>query len=201
MMEAAILAAERPADASIEILAGVLKEILVGAAAGCGVPLVRDGYSLAGGEARRSVSEAIRTRATSSSGAAGCGVPLGVNVESVSIFREEIDAAHNLFRILQVGGRQRRSAGRGRGYAQVHGCMRSGRRSACAQAVWLCAVSTRKCLRAVWLCAACVCAVGLQEDVYLSTTECMLQYDVCARCVPSYVCVQHACGGRSFVRA
>ena len=56
MMEAAILAAERPADASIEILAGVLKEILVGAAAGCGVPLVRDGYSLAGGEARRSVS-------------------------------------------------------------------------------------------------------------------------------------------------
>ena len=28
-------------------------------------------------------------------------MPLGINVESVSIFREEIDAAHNLFRGLQ----------------------------------------------------------------------------------------------------
>jgi hypothetical protein len=61
--EAAILGAERPAEASIGILTQVLKEILAGAA--------------------------------------GCGVPLGINVESVSIFREEIDAAHNLFRGLQ----------------------------------------------------------------------------------------------------
>lgn len=30
------------------------------------------------------------------------GVPLGVNVESLSIYREEIDAAHDLFQILQV---------------------------------------------------------------------------------------------------
>ena len=31
----------------------------------------------------------------------GCGVPLGVSVESVSIFRNEIDAAHELFRRTQ----------------------------------------------------------------------------------------------------
>jgi hypothetical protein len=31
-----------------------------------------------------------------------CGVPLGVSVESVSIFREEIDAAHDLFAKLQA---------------------------------------------------------------------------------------------------
>jgi hypothetical protein len=31
----------------------------------------------------------------------GCGVPLGINVESLSIFREEIDAAHRLFQKLQ----------------------------------------------------------------------------------------------------
>ena len=34
----------------------------------------------------------------------GSGVPLGINVESLSIFKEEIDAAHTLFRRLQVGG-------------------------------------------------------------------------------------------------
>ena len=34
-------------------------------------------------------------------GTAGSGVPLGLNVESVSIVREEIDAAHTLFQILQ----------------------------------------------------------------------------------------------------
>jgi hypothetical protein len=33
---------------------------------------------------------------------AGSGVPLGINVESLSIFREEIDAAHTLFQKLQV---------------------------------------------------------------------------------------------------
>jgi len=33
---------------------------------------------------------------------AGCGVPLGISVESVSIFREEIDAAHDLFARLQA---------------------------------------------------------------------------------------------------
>jgi hypothetical protein len=32
----------------------------------------------------------------------GLGVPLGVNVESLSIFKEEIDAAHELFQKLQV---------------------------------------------------------------------------------------------------
>jgi hypothetical protein len=31
----------------------------------------------------------------------GCGVPLGVSVESVSIFKNEIDAAHELFRRTQ----------------------------------------------------------------------------------------------------
>ena len=36
------------------------------------------------------------------SATAGSGVPLGINVESVSIFREEIDAAHELFRRLQA---------------------------------------------------------------------------------------------------
>lgn len=33
---------------------------------------------------------------------AGSGVPLGVNVESLSIYKEEIDAAHELFQRLQV---------------------------------------------------------------------------------------------------
>jgi hypothetical protein len=33
----------------------------------------------------------------------GTGVPLGINVESLSIFKEEIDAAHELFQKLQVG--------------------------------------------------------------------------------------------------
>jgi hypothetical protein len=33
---------------------------------------------------------------------AGSGVPLGINVESLSIFKEEIDAAHELFQRLQV---------------------------------------------------------------------------------------------------
>ena len=33
--------------------------------------------------------------------AAGCGVPLGISVESVSIFKEEIDAAETLFRKTQ----------------------------------------------------------------------------------------------------
>jgi len=33
---------------------------------------------------------------------AGSGVPLGINVESLSIFREEIDAAHTLFQKLQA---------------------------------------------------------------------------------------------------
>jgi sRNA-binding carbon storage regulator CsrA len=32
----------------------------------------------------------------------GSGVPLGINVESLSIFREEIDAAHALFQKLQA---------------------------------------------------------------------------------------------------
>jgi hypothetical protein len=32
----------------------------------------------------------------------GSGVPLGINVESLSIFREEIDAAHTLFQKLQA---------------------------------------------------------------------------------------------------
>jgi hypothetical protein len=32
----------------------------------------------------------------------GSGVPLGINVESLSIFKEEIDAAHELFQKLQV---------------------------------------------------------------------------------------------------
>lgn len=32
----------------------------------------------------------------------GCGVPIGINVESLSIFKEEIDAAHTLFQKLQV---------------------------------------------------------------------------------------------------
>lgn len=35
-------------------------------------------------------------------GTAGAGVPLGLNVESVSIVREEIDAAHTLFAALQA---------------------------------------------------------------------------------------------------
>jgi hypothetical protein len=33
---------------------------------------------------------------------AGSGVPLGINVESLSIFKEEIDATHTLFQSLQV---------------------------------------------------------------------------------------------------
>lgn len=33
---------------------------------------------------------------------AGSGVPLGINVESLSIFKEEIDAAHELFQSLQA---------------------------------------------------------------------------------------------------
>ena len=33
---------------------------------------------------------------------AGSGVPLGINVESLSIFKEEIDGAHELFQKLQV---------------------------------------------------------------------------------------------------
>jgi len=33
---------------------------------------------------------------------AGLGIPLGINVESLSIFREEIDGAHELFQRLQV---------------------------------------------------------------------------------------------------
>jgi hypothetical protein len=32
----------------------------------------------------------------------GSGVPLGINVESLSIFKEEIDAAHELFQRLQA---------------------------------------------------------------------------------------------------
>ena len=35
-------------------------------------------------------------------GSAGSGVPLGLNVESVSIVKEEIDAAHTLFPLLQA---------------------------------------------------------------------------------------------------
>ena len=35
-------------------------------------------------------------------GAAASGVPLGLNVESVSIVKEEIDGAHTLFQLLQV---------------------------------------------------------------------------------------------------
>eukprot|EP00968_Pinguiococcus_pyrenoidosus_P024834 scaffold5106_cov248-Pinguiococcus_pyrenoidosus.AAC.2 len=34
-------------------------------------------------------------------GTYGCGVPLGLNVESVSGYRDEIDATHHLFRDLQ----------------------------------------------------------------------------------------------------
>ncbi len=33
---------------------------------------------------------------------AGCGVPLGVNVESLSIFKDEIEASHVLFQTLQA---------------------------------------------------------------------------------------------------
>merc|ERR1712072_883466 len=33
---------------------------------------------------------------------AGCGVPIGINVESVSGFKDEIDATHDLFRRLQA---------------------------------------------------------------------------------------------------
>uniref|UniRef100_A0A6V2EHG5 Uncharacterized protein n=1 Tax=Ditylum brightwellii TaxID=49249 RepID=A0A6V2EHG5_9STRA len=33
---------------------------------------------------------------------AGCGVPLGLNVESVSGYRDEIDATHDLFSTLQA---------------------------------------------------------------------------------------------------
>ncbi len=35
-------------------------------------------------------------------GTGGSGVPLGINVESLSIFKEEIDASHSLFQSLQV---------------------------------------------------------------------------------------------------
>jgi 5,10-methylenetetrahydrofolate reductase len=35
-------------------------------------------------------------------GTGGSGVPIGINVESLSIFKEEIDAAHILFQKLQV---------------------------------------------------------------------------------------------------
>ena len=35
----------------------------------------------------------------------GCGVPLGINVESVSGYRDEINATHDLFRDLQVSHR------------------------------------------------------------------------------------------------
>ena len=35
-------------------------------------------------------------------GAASSGVPLGINVESLSIFKEEIDGAHRLFGVLQA---------------------------------------------------------------------------------------------------
>ena len=35
-------------------------------------------------------------------GTSGCGVPLGLNVESVSGYRDEIDATHHLFRDLQA---------------------------------------------------------------------------------------------------
>ena len=31
------------------------------------------------------------------------GVPIGINVESLSIFKDEIDSAHDLFQLLQVG--------------------------------------------------------------------------------------------------
>ena len=30
------------------------------------------------------------------------GVPIGINVESLSIFKDEIDAAHDLFQLLQA---------------------------------------------------------------------------------------------------
>eukprot|EP00605_Chrysophyceae_sp_TOSAG23-4_P001163 GSChrysophyteH1.ASY1.ANO1.1271.1 assembled CDS len=33
---------------------------------------------------------------------AGCGVPLGINVESLSIFKDEISASHELFQLLQA---------------------------------------------------------------------------------------------------
>jgi hypothetical protein len=33
----------------------------------------------------------------------GSGVPIGINVESLSIFKEEIDGTHKLFQSLQVG--------------------------------------------------------------------------------------------------
>jgi hypothetical protein len=35
------------------------------------------------------------------------GVPIGINVESLSIFKDEIDAAHDLFQLLQVRERER----------------------------------------------------------------------------------------------
>jgi hypothetical protein len=35
-------------------------------------------------------------------GTSNSGVPLGLNVESLSIFKEEINGAHELFQVLQV---------------------------------------------------------------------------------------------------
>ena len=61
--EKAILEAERPVDASVELCCDILRTIL---------------------------SECV-----------GVGVPLGINCESVSIFKAEIDGVHELFRRLQ----------------------------------------------------------------------------------------------------
>jgi sRNA-binding carbon storage regulator CsrA len=46
------------------------------------------------------VSNEILTRILHGTG--GSGVPLGLNVESLSIFKEEIVGAHDMFQILQV---------------------------------------------------------------------------------------------------
>lgn len=51
---------------------------------------------------RESVRVLEETLVSLLAAAAGAGVPLGLNVESVSNVAEEIDAAHDLFRVLQA---------------------------------------------------------------------------------------------------
>ena len=59
-----------------------------------------DGGS-AGGAVSASVELLVGVLETVLAATAGCHVPLGINVESLSIYREEIDAAHTLFTRLQ----------------------------------------------------------------------------------------------------
>lgn len=57
-------------------------------------------------EAERPVDESVaiacENLVTILASTGGCGVPIGINVESLSIFKEEIDAAHTLFQKLQA---------------------------------------------------------------------------------------------------